>query len=151
MLNTIALISSNLSYIDKFNSNETEFYLNNLEYNETYIAIFFIKVENINEEEEYYSMLHEFNTAYPDKDDSGNEENNNIITSIILIIIIVVLIFVFLLMFIIWRKIRINKFANLENKVNDTNFSSGLNENLNDNQELSDNIRGNGNYINAVI
>ena len=150
-LNTIALISSNLSYIDKFNSNETEFYLNNLEYNETYIAIFFIKVENINEEEEYYSMLHEFNTAYPDKDDSGNEENNNIITSIILIIIIVVLIFVFLLMFIIWRKIRINKFANLENKVNDTNFSSGLNENLNDNQELSDNIRGNGNYINAVI
>ena len=44
-LNTTALISSNLSYINKFNSSETKFYLNNLEYNETYIALFFIKVK----------------------------------------------------------------------------------------------------------
>ena len=155
-LNTTALISSNFSYINKFNSSETKFYLNNLEYNETYIALFFIKVENINEgEEKYYSMLYEFNTANPKNEDeneekSGNEEYPGINSGIIILIIIIVLIPAFFLFFIIWRKIRI-KSGNLENKVNDTNFSSGLNEDLNDNKELSDNVKDSGSYINAFL
>jgi len=100
-------------------------------------------------------MLYEFNTANPKNEDeneekSGNEEYPGISSGIIILIIIMVLILAFFLFFIIWRKIRI-KSGNLENKVNDTNFSSRLSEDLNDNKELSDNVKDSGSYINAFL
>jgi len=87
-LNTIAFVSSNLSYINQFNTAEInkdfDFELKNLENNENYIASFFIKVENSKKEEvNYYSMTYEFNTGNEtceessdddkSKDDIGNE------------------------------------------------------------------------------
>ena len=76
-LNTTALVSSNLLYIDKINTtgidNELSFNLSNLENNEKYIASVFIKIENVKEEEErYYSIIYEFNTKNIDnEDDTG--------------------------------------------------------------------------------
>ena len=138
-LNTIALVSSDLLYIDHFNTteinNEFSFNLNNLENNEKYIASFFIKVENIKEEEEkYYSITYEFKT------ENRNIEDNtsSIWTIIIILIFIIVLIFVFYKLFIIWRKMRI-KNRNFEYKIKNAYFSSEINEDiLNDS---SDNIK----------
>ena len=152
-LNTIALISSKLSYINKFDSTETEFYLNNLENNETYIASFFIKIENINDGEKYCSLVYEFNKE-EDKERDENKENpektNNNNGWIIILIIIITLIIVLILFFIIYRKIRI-KSGNIEDKINDVDFSYGLNEDLINNQELSNKERKSGNYLNVSL
>lgn len=154
-LNTIAPISSHLLYINKFNINESynefSFNLTNLENNEVYIASFFIKVvKNESEGEElYYSMIYEFQT------EEGKEQNNisnnnksyiNLIVIIILIFIIILILFIFI---IIWRNMRI-KNRSLENKVNAIDFSSGINEDLINNQELSEKKR-NISYENTFI
>ena len=80
-LNTIASISSNVLYINKFNTNnssqEISFNLTNLKINELYIASLFIKVENKNEGEETYccSMNYEFSTEL--EKEENNSSNNN--------------------------------------------------------------------------
>ena len=165
-LNTIASISSNVSYIDKYNTIESskEFYFNltNLENNESYIASFFIKVENKSKEEEtyYYSMNYEFstelesnnNTDNNNKTDSNgntdsdnktdidsikNSSENNYINMIVIFIFIFIIILILIISFIIWRKLRI-KNRSLENKVNAIDFSSGINDDLINKKELSE-------------
>ena len=95
-------------------------------------------------------MLYEFNTIDAEIEENKDKENKkkeeNMSVWIIIIIIIVILIIAFFLFFIIWRKIRI-KSGNLENEVNDI----GINENLNDNQELKENKRDSGSYLNTFI
>ena len=132
-----------------------------LEINETYIASFFIKIENINEgEEKYYSLIYEIkkenaeNQENPENERNSENQNNkehanNNSTRIIILIIIIVLIIAFILFFI-FRKIRI-KSSSLEDKINDTNFSSGLNEDLKNNQELEERTRSSGSYLNTFL
>jgi len=165
-LNTIASISSNVSYIDKYNTIESskEFYFNltNLENNESYIASFFIKVENKSKEEEtyYYSMNYEFSTELEsnnntdnnnrtdsngntdsdnktDIDSIKNSSENNYINMIVIFIFIFIIILILIISFIIWRKLRI-KNRSLENKVNAIDFSSGINDDLINKKELSE-------------
>jgi len=140
-LNTTALISSDLSYINKleFDQQDLHFTLNNLKYKEKYIALLFVKVEN-EEEEKYYSMTYEFSTELEEKDTTG----------VIILIFIIILIIVFILFFIIYRRMRI-KSRSLEDKVNDTDFSSGLNNDLVGDKELSDKVRTSGSYLNSFI
>jgi len=90
-------------------------------------------------------MLYEFNTV-----DAEIEENEESMSAWIIFIIIIILIIIFFIFFIIWRKIRI-KSGSLENEVNDANLLSGINKDLNDKQELKENNRDTGNYINVVI
>ena len=154
-LNTIALISSNLSYINECDKIDQKlyYYLNNLENNEKYIALFFIKVEN-EEEEKFYSLIYEFiiekekeNEKEAEKEEEKNTKNN----SMIILIIIIVLIVVFFLFFIIWKKRRINS-RNIEDQINDINLSSGINDDgLINNKELSDRKKSDGGYINVNI
>ena len=149
-INTISLISSNLSYINKYEANEKEFYfnLNSLEFNEKYIALLFIKIEN-KEEEKYYSMTYEFNTGMQEDQEKGKDTTNN--NSILLILIfIIILIIILFLFFIFWRKYRI-KSSNLEDKIKEINFSSGINDDLINNRELSDKERSSGSYLNSFI
>ena len=80
-LNTIAFVSSNLSYINQFNTAEInkdfDFELKNLENNENYIASFFIKVENSKKEEaNYYSMTYEFNTGNETSEESSDDDES---------------------------------------------------------------------------
>jgi len=145
-LNTIALVSSDLLYINKYNTTEINskfsFDLSNLENNEEYIASFFIKVENTKEQEEkYYSISYEL---------KDNEESANNFWIIILIIIIIILIIAFIL-FLIRRKI-IFKSRNIEDKINEINFLSGEDKNINNNnQELAERNRKSGGYLNVDI
>jgi hypothetical protein len=137
VLNTIATISSNLFYINATNTSEPnkeiEFYLNNLEINEEYIASFFIKVENISEEEEaYYSMIYEFNTK-EQNDNNGNSNtisnNNSINTWWIVLIFIIIFILTLFIFVIIYRKLRL-KDKNLEDKVDAISLSSVITDDL---------------------
>ena len=134
-----------------------------LENNETYIASFFIKIENLNDgEENYCSLVYEFNKEEykerdenkenpenEDKSESKENTNNNNIWIIILIIIIAFII-ILILFFKIYRKIRI-KSGNIEDKINDIDFSSGLNEDLTSNHELTDKKRKSGSYLNVSL
>ena len=148
-LNTTALISSNISFINKFETIQQNFYikLNNLKNNEKYIALLFIKVEN-EEEEKYYSMTYEFLTELEDQEHEHEQNTTN--NSMIILIFIIILIIVFILFFIICRRMRI-KSRSLEDKVNDTDFSSGLNNDLVGDKELSDKVRTSGSYLNSFI
>ena len=148
-LNTISSISSNVSYIDKYNTNESskEFYFNltNLEINKFYIASFFIKVENKNEGEEtyYYSMNYKFYTELKEEKNksssSKTDSNNNkyFINIFVIFIFIFIIILILIISFIIWRKLKI-KNRSLENKVNAIDFSSGINDDLINKKELSE-------------
>ena len=77
-----------------------------------------------------------------------NEIKNNNNTWII--ILIFALIIVSILLFIIYRKIKI-KYGNIEDKIKDIDFSSGINEDLINNQELSDKERKSGSYLNVSL
>ena len=147
-LNTTALVSSNLLYIDKINTtgidNELSFNLSNLENNEKYIASVFIKIENVKEEEErYYSIIYEFNTKNID-----NEDDTGYIWIIILIIILFLIIAFILIL--IWKKINF-KSRSIKDKINEINFESGINKDINNNQELEDNERESGNFLQVFI
>ena len=140
-LNTIAPISSELLYVNKYSiadpNQEFSFNLTNLENNESYIASFFIKVENKSKgEETYYSMNYEYSTEL--KIEKNNSINNNSDSNFINMILIIIIIFILLISFIIWRKLKI-KNANLENKVKAIEFSSGLNGDYIINKELIEN------------
>ena len=156
-LNTIASISSNLFYINKFNITEPNkeilFNLNNLENNKEYIASFFIKVENRSEGEEiYYSITYEFNTKI-EKEKSNNNDNDNDSDSdsswLIVFIFIILFIIAAFIFFIFYRKIRIRN-RNLEDKVDAISLSNGINEDLVINFG-SDKTKGNEDYENAFI
>jgi len=141
-LNTIATVLSNLFYINKFNTFNSNdkilFNLNKLENNEDYIASLFIKVQNKNEGEEiYYSIIYEFNT----------EIKNH--WMIIALIIIPIFIISLLLFYIIWRKMKI-KNRSLENKVNAISFSTGINQDLINNRD-SGNSNKTEDYENTFI
>ena len=130
-LNTIAYISSNLSYINKFNTIEPykdfSFNLTNLKNNEIYIASIFLKTENINEEEEKYcSMIYEINTNLKE-----NVIKRNIYLKIFIIIIIIVAVFIIILIsfIIICCKMK-NKKKNLQDKIKIISFSSEVDEDL---------------------
>ena len=147
-LNTTALVSSNLLYIDKINTtgidNELSFNLSNLENNEKYIASVFIIIENVKEEEErYYSIIYEFNTKNID-----NEDDTGYIWIIILIIILFLIIAFILIL--IWKKINF-KSRSIKDKINEINFESGINKDINNNQELEDNERESGNFLQVFI
>ena len=147
-LNTTALVSSNLLYIDKINTtgidNELSFNLSNLENNEKYIASVFIKIENVKEEEErYYSIIYEFNTKNID-----NEDDTGYIWILILIIILFLIIAFILIL--IWKKINF-KSRSIKDKINEINFESGINKDINNNQELEDNERESGNFLQVFI
>ena len=147
-LNTTALVSSNLLYIDKINTtgidNELSFNLSNLENNEKYIASVFIKIENVKEEEErYYSIIYEFNTKNID-----NEDDTGYIWILILIIILFLIIAFILIL--IWKKINF-KSRSIKDKINEINFESGINKDINNNQELEDNERESGNLLQVFI
>ena len=146
-LNTIALISSNLFYINKFDTSEPNkeilFNLNNLENNEEYISLLFIKVLNESGgEENYYSMTYEFNTK---------KEKSQGIRKWMIVVLISIAIFIIgsFLFFIIWRKMRI-KNRSLENKVSAISFSTGLNQDLIINRD-SDHSKNNEEYENTFI
>ena len=146
-LNTIASISSDLLYIDKFNTSEPNkeilFNLNNLENNEKYIASLFIKVYNENGEEEiYYSMTYEFNTNKQEKADANK-------WMIVALIAIAIFIINLLLFFIFCRKMKI-KNKSLENKVNAISFSTGINQDLINNRD-SENSKKSEDYENTFI
>ena len=156
-LNTIASISSNLFYINKFNFTEPNkeilFNLNNLENNKEYIASFFIKVENRSEGEEiYYSITYEFNTKIEkeksdNNDDDGDSDSSWLIVFIFIFIVLsIIAAFIF---FIFYRKIRIRN-RNLEDKVDAISLSNGINEDLVINFG-SDKTKGNEDYENAFI
>ena len=147
-LNTTALVSSNLLYIDKINTtgidNELSFNLSNLENNEKYIASVFIKIENVKEEEErYYSIIYEFNTKNID-----NEDDTGYIWILILIIILFLIIAFILIL--IWKKINF-KSRSIKDKINEINFESGINKDINNNQVLEDNERESGNFLQVFI
>ena len=132
-LNTIAQISSNLSYINKYNiiepNKEFSFNLNNLENNEIYIASFFIIVGNENgKEEKYYSMTYEINEI--------NAGSKNLLILIIVIVSIIILIIVLTIIFIYCCKMR-NKNRSLSRVVNSISFSSEINDDiLNESSDL---------------
>ena len=165
-LNTIASVSSNLIYINKFNTTESNqnfsFNLNNLENNVEYIASFFIKVENRSEGEEiFYSMTYEFNTKLEEKPNDSNDSNNNNNDSndnrdsdsnsnwLILVIFIIILIIASLIFFVIYRKIRL-KTKYLEDKIDAISFSNEINEGLINDLDL-DKKKGNEDYENTFI
>ena len=143
-LNTISTVSSNLFYINKFETSEPNeemiFGLNKLENNEEYLALLFIKVLNESRGEEmYYSMTYEFDT----------KKERSKILRIIISIIIIVLIIALILFFIIYRKMRM-KNTSLENKVTAISFSSGINQDLINNRD-SDKSKNSEDYENTFI
>ena len=82
ILNTTALVSSNLLYINHYITNEINkdfnFELINLKNNENYTASFFIKVKNPkNGEENYYSMTYDFYTDNKENEKSSPDEKDD--------------------------------------------------------------------------
>jgi hypothetical protein len=139
-LNTIAQITSKSLYIDKLDITEPskEFYfnLNNLQVNEDYIISIFIKIENVNEEEEkYYSITYDI---------SQKEDKLLIIVISVSIAVFIIALIVFLL-YCFKMKAKNNS---LQDKVNAIDFSNGINEELNNNKEL---IKLNEDYENTFI
>ena len=145
-LNTIAQISSNLLYIKEFNTSEPDkkfsFNLKNLENNEVYIALFFIKIENKSEgEERYYSMIYEFNTELE------KEQSNSYWIVLIFIIFLIIILFICIIF---WRK-AIIKNRDLLKKVNEFSFSSDKNEDLFNHRQLSEEIKRNSSNENYFV
>jgi len=129
-LNTIVQIESKILYEDKFNIiepyKEIYFKLSNLRVDDDYIALIFIKIEDVNEEEvKYYTLTYDINHVEKEKDYS-------LIISIS--ISIVIFIICLILFYIIYRKLKI-KNSSLQDKVKAISFSNGINEELNINKE----------------
>ena len=142
-LNTIALISSNLSYINKINIiepiKEFSFNLNNLKNNEKYIASIFIKIENkVEEEEKYCSMIYEILEI------KDYDIKLNIFIIIIAIVAFIIIVISFILIFFKMK----NKNRSLQDKVNAISFSDGISEDLTINK---DSIKDNEDYENSFI
>ena len=141
-LNTIAPISSNMSYINKFSTIESNkefsFNLNNLDNNEIYIASFFIKVGNENDEEEkYYSITYEISI-----------ESEKSLISIVDISLIIILIIALIIFFIFCCKKRKEK-RSLFNKSNIFSFSAEINEDILN--EISEDLKNDENKDNYFI
>ena len=141
-LNTIAQILSKSLYIDEINIIEPnkEFYFNlkNLKVDEDYIASIFIKIENVNEEEEkYYSMIYDINQV--------KKEDNRFIIAISISIGVFIIFLILFLYFCYKMKI---KNDSLQDKINAISFSNGINDNLISNKES---IKSNEEYENTFI
>ena len=144
VLNTIASISSNLSYINQYDTNdpnkEFSFNLYNLKNKEKYIASIFVKIKNINEEEEenYCSMVYEVQEL--------KDYTVKVNLSIIIIVIVAFIVIVILFIIICWKMK--NKNRNLQDKVNAISFSEGINDDLATNIDSSE---SNEEYDNTFI
>jgi len=129
-LSAVVQIESKILYEDKFNIiepyKEIYFKLSNLRVDDDYIALIFIKIEDVNEEEvKYYTLTYDINHVEKEKDYS-------LIISIS--ISIVIFIICLILFYIIYRKLKI-KNSSLQDKVKAISFSNGINEELNINKE----------------
>jgi hypothetical protein len=141
VLNTTAKIENNKDKLaDKFEqlisyepNGQISLNFTNLKVNKTYITTVFIIEKINNEEENYYSFLHEFTTNSKKKD--RNENEKIIILSIIIsFCVIVVLVIVFIIIYEkLWKK---NK--DLSEKVLAISFSKGINDDFDQKKSKTD-------------
>ena len=98
------------------------------------------------ENEKYYSMTYEFNTENPNKEENAENTDKNRIWIIILIFIIIFIITLCTFL-IILRKMRI-KNKGIEYKINNSYFSSEINEDIFNNfSENSKDVKNDEHYF----